>query len=361
MGGKDAGWKTGAPSNALRLLTGRCGVKLSKELKMIRLFPKTYSLVILLVILLAVTALAVDDPVDLLPRDHEVGSWVKDGPEGVYFGFSLDRILDDNVRRVVEDYGLASLLSQYYILDSDHIEIRIYEMTSPEQAYGLYSVFADIEPKPEDTGISIQEKDITKTRTVPQEMYVVSETEVYLLGDNFFVWIFAYQPGHPIDLMMFANKIQNKFNSAGGNISGMKPLEREDKIFGSERLIGGYNALGLYLQVGNFDPFLLGQEGVRCLQADYRLKSGKLFRQLVISYPDEEVSKQAYSAFTKWTEDFNYLKRVNYADTIGSVVAKSEDGRYIAGFRDGVYLRVFYSFESLDEVKTILASYMRRA
>ena len=327
---------------------------------MLRLVPKILCLTIMLGILLGGTAVAVEDPIDLLPRDHEVGSWAKDGPDATFFSSGLDKVLGDNVHRVVLDYGFVSLISQYYVLDTARIEVRIYEMESPEQAYGLYSVFSDIEPKFEGPGIALQENEITKAFSVPQEMRIVSDDEVYLVGDNYFVWLYLYETGHPIDVIQFANKIQAKFDAMGGSLSGIKPLERDDKIYGSERLIGGYNALGLYLQIGYFDPFLLGREGVKCVQADYRLKVGKLFRQIVISYPDEDVSKEAYDSFRNWVEDFNYLKRVNYADSLGSIVAENENRHYLAGFRDGLYLRVFYGFDTLGDLKTVLAGYMRR-
>ena len=327
---------------------------------MMKTVSRILPLAIIFAFLLAATATADDDIYKMLPRNHEVGSWVKDGPEALFFDFSLGRILDDRVVNVIDDYGFERMLSQYYSLDDDLIEMRIYEMSSSEQVYGLYSVFGDIQPNPEGAEIIIQDPDLKITHSVSREMRVVSDNEIHLLGDNYFIWVFAYQNGHRLDLLLFANKIQSKFDVVGVTLTGTKPLQSDDKIFGTERLIGGYDSLGLYFQVGHFDPFLLDEEDVRCLQADYRLKPGRLYRQLLFEYPDEDMSRVAYDAFTEWVDDYNFLRRLNYADSIGSVVAENESERYIGGFRDGPLLRIFYGFEDLDDVRKMLRSYARK-
>ncbi len=324
------------------------------------LYTKTIILAALAMLLMLPASAQDDDIYNLMPADREVGSWVKDGPDAVYFDFSLSRILDDNVVKVVREYGFVQLLSQYYVLDQAHVEIRIYQMSSAMDAYGLYSVYADINPETEGQEIVIEDRTIGSTSTINQEMRVISDKEIHLIGDDYFVWIHASEVGHKMDLLMFANKIQLKFKIIGANVEGLQVLERKDKVYGSDRIIGGYNTLDLYFPVGQFDPFLLGEKGVVCLQGDYRLGSGKIFRQLVFEYPDEDMAKTAYKKFADWTDDYALIKRLNYTDSIGSIVAETEDELFLAGFRDKMYLRVFHGFDDLNQLKTVLAGYARR-
>jgi hypothetical protein len=312
---------------------------------------------VMAIALLPICAWAVDDPMDLLPKDHEISSWVMAGPEAYYYPSTLERILDDKTAAIVNDYDLDNLLSQYYTSGEDQIEVMIFTMSDPEQAYGLFSVFGDIRPETTDQDIVVENIKLSKPETVNKEMRVVSDKEVHLIGDHFFVRILTPDDAHQMDLIYFANKIQQKFDRTGAVVPGTKVLESKQKIFGTERVIGGYHALALYLPVGNFDPFLLGEDGVRCLQADYRLTPGTMYRQLVFEYPDIATAKKAYEAFTEWTEHFGDLKRINYADAIGTVVAENEDGQYIAGFRDGKYLRVFHGLDSMSDLGEVIAQY----
>lgn len=299
----------------------------------------------------------VDEPEDLLPRDNVVGVWQKDDAGLYFYDYSLDRVLGDRVAGIVEEYGFLSLYSQYYNEGLNYIEFRIFELDSPEEAFGLYSIFPDIPRDPEEGEIIFEDFELKLGLSSTPEMRWINETEMLMLGDNFMVQMIAEDEGYKLDMLTFAVKIQPKFDVLGGNLGNIDSMERDDRIHGTQKLIAGYETLSLYMRIGNFDPFLLGEEDVRCIMADYRSEVGRIFRQLVVEYPDEELAKEGYSAFKNWIDGFYFIQRQNIIDTLNSYYAIDENEKYMGGFRDGRFLRVFFGFEDIDELRDIISEY----
>ena len=316
------------------------------------------SLIALMILLITPAAFAVvDEPEDLLPRDNVVGVWQKDDTGLYFYDYSLGRILGEEVAGIVEEYGFLSLYSQYYYEDLNYMEFRIFELDSPEEAFGLYSIFPDIPRDPGEVEIIFGNFELKLGLSSTPEMCWINETEMLLLGDNFIVQMIAEDEGYKLDMLTFALKIQAKFDILGGELGNIDSLERDDRIHGAERLIAGYETLNLYMRIGNFDPFLLGEEDVRCIMADYRSEVGRIFRQLVVEYPDEELAKEGYAAFKNWIDGFYFIRRQNIIDSHNSYYAIDENEKYMGGFRDGRFLRVFFGFEDIDELRDIISGY----
>jgi hypothetical protein len=317
-------------------------------------------LFLLMAILSAPADAVVEDPYDLLPKDNVVSGWSKDGDGFFYYPRNIGSALGAHAGDVVNDYGIISLLSQYYMFEMNQIEIRIFEMETGQDAFGLYSVFSDIEAEAEEGEIIYTDPELEPGRTVNPEMRWNGDSELDLLGDHYYIRMIAESDSYKMDLLKFAAKIQKKFDIVGGTLDNDKPLNRDDKVYGSDRLIGGYNALGLYFPVGPFDLLLLGEDDVRCMMAEYRLSPGKVFRQVVVEYPDEQIAKEGYKAFTDWVDDFYYVKRLNIVDSLKTVYGVDEKENYFAGFNDGIYMRLFFGFENADDAKTIVAGYKEK-
>lgn len=300
---------------------------------------------------------AVDEPEDLLPGDNVVGLW-RMNDDGLYFyEYSLDRVIDEEMADIVLEYGFVSLFSRFYMQDLNEIECRVFEMENAEQAFGLYSILADILPDVEEIEFLFEGEGLKLGRSSTPEMRWYGTNELQLLGDNYVIQIIGDTEGLDFEFLSFAVKIQAKFDVSGGDLGDPYPLDRDDKIAGSQKLIGGYNTLELYMMVGNFDPFLIYEDGVRCIMGDYRLSPGEYFRQIVVEYPDEELAKEGFAAFKNWIDGFYYLRRKKVIDALGSYYAVNEKDKYMGGFMDGKYLRVFYGFNELDDLKDIISDY----
>ena len=300
---------------------------------------------------------AVDEPEDLLPGNNVVGLW-QWNDEGLYFyENSLDRVIDEDMAEIVLEYGFKSLFSRFYMQDLNQIEFRVFEMESADQAFGLFSIFADMHPDLEESEFTFEGMDLNPGRSSTPEMRWRGTKELQLLGDNYVVQIIGDTEGLDFEFLSFAVKIQAKFDVSGGELANPYPLDREDQIAGSEKLIGGYKILELYMMVGNFDPFLMNEDGVRCIMGDYRLNPGEYFRQIVVEYPDEELAKEGFAAFKNWIDGFYYLRRKKVIDALGSYYAVNEQDQYMGGFVDGKYLRVFCGFNDLDDLKDIISDY----
>jgi len=299
----------------------------------------------------------VDEPEDLLPGSNVVELW-QWNDDGLYFyKNSLDRVIGEDLAEIVLEYGFISLFSRFYMQDLSEIECRVFEMESAEKAYGLYSILVDIHPDVEESEFTFEGEDFKPGWSSTTEMRWQGTKELQLLGDNYVIQIISDEEGLDLDFLLFAVKIQAKFDESGGELGDPYSLDRDDKIAGSEKLIGGYNTLGLYMMVGNFDPFLIHEDGVRCIMADYRLNPGEYFSQIVVEYPDEELAEEGFAAFKNWIDGFYYLRRKKVIDALGSYYAVNEKDLYMGGFMDGKYLRIFYGFKDLDDLKDIISDY----
>jgi hypothetical protein len=299
----------------------------------------------------------VEDPYDLLPKDNAVSGWLKQGEELYYYPRNLDQLLGSFAADIANDYGVISVLSQFYTYDMNQLEIRIYEMGTGQDAFGLYSVFSDIGSEAGEGEVVYMDPEIEPSRTVTPEMRWNGDTELELLGDYYFIQLIADKNTDKMTLLKFASKIQGKFDIIGGTLDNSRALDADNKVFGSERLIGGYHALGLYFPVGHFDPLLLEGDGARCIMAEYRITPGTVYEQIVVEYPDERSAREAYKAFGEWADDFNYVRRLNVVDSMHAVYAVNEDDFYFAGFRDGSLMRLLTGFEDIDVLKETVAGF----
>ncbi len=322
---------------------------------------RTMLSVIVAAFLMTPSMALVEDPYDLLPKDNSVSGWVKQGDDLYYYPRNLDGLLGAFAADIANDYGIISVLSQFYMYDLNQLEVRVYEMETRQDAFGLYSVFADIESEAGEGEVVYNDPEIEPSRTVNPEMRWNGDEELELLGDHYFIQLIADENTDKLTLLKFASKIQGKFDIIGGSLVDSAALDSDNKVFGSERLIGGYHALGLYFPVGRLDPLLLEDDDTRCIMAEYRIAPGTIYEQIVVEYPDERSAQEAYKAFGDWADDFNYVRRLNVVDSMHAVYAVNEDDHYFAGFRDGRLMRLLTGFEDIDVLKETVAGFKENA
>lgn len=78
-------------------------------------------------------------PTDLLPKDQDLKGWQSVGPPNVYTGEALFEYIDGGAELYLE-YNFKQVAIREYSNDAgSSLTIEVYEMDSPENAYGLYS------------------------------------------------------------------------------------------------------------------------------------------------------------------------------------------------------------------------------
>jgi hypothetical protein len=229
---------------------------------------------LLLLTLLSCTS---SEPEMVLPADGFVAGWVRDGALQLFPGQELYGHIDGGAE-LFHEFGFRDLRVQRYTHGPDELALKIYRMTSPEAALGIYLM---------KTGAGVPHPDIPARNTANRFQLTMLQGDCFVQVNNFA----GADSLVPIAAALGRAALAALPADEPGPL--LARLPQEGLVPGSERLVRGPFALEPVYTFGSGDVLQLGGRVFGVL-GTYRDDRGEPYRRLVIDYSS---AKEARAAF----------------------------------------------------------------
>lgn len=254
------------------------------------------------------------EPIDLVPTNDEIPGWKRTGPVMTYVGEEIfqDRLYADRalflsynfLKQASVDYESPKLGSEPYL------RLDIYDMGTPENAFGIYSVnrlFSE-----------------GKFDTWTGDESIVKPKHFYLWKDRYYVEIEAFEFADAIyDAMVnLAKVIDKKIESNGKFPAILDLLPKERRIRRSERYFHASVALEkIDASVDMANTLKLSNQTSGVIARYKHKKSDVSFlkdlKLLLVKYPDQESAEFAYKSYTGFLkQDKSLVVEVSNSESI---------------------------------------------
>jgi hypothetical protein len=221
------------------------------------------------------------------------------------------------------DYAIVAAASREYILPEDSgVEASIYDMGSPHNAFGIYSIFrypgADL--------VSIGNEAIRTPATLD------------FWKGKYYCKLFAFGTSGAAAAAMdeIARHLADRIAAGGSEPELLGRLPQTLRIAGSEKYFRGHLGLNNIRYVDSENLFGLG-DGTEGVTAGYREADGE-YTGYIIAYPDRETARGAFERYTAFLSGKARESSQNGVRTFvlegGEVEYIAREGRYIAGVWD---------------------------
>ncbi|MDI6781617.1 MAG: hypothetical protein QME49_05910 [bacterium] len=237
---------------------------------------------------------------------QNMGQYTVKGKLYCYEGDELDRYMDTEAEKC-RAYNIRSLSVQEYQNDSGiTLTIKIYNMSSFQDAFGIYSSVRN----PEARFVKIGSEGIVSSYTV--EFWKA----------NFYVRIIHSIPGPKDDLIQIAKELAGRINKSSKEPQLVHLLPVKDYIPRSVKFFHEKISLNnIYYIPENFLELNNKTSGV----VGYYQNNGKKAKAFIIKYPSRAMSKTAYEGYS------NYLSIHKKNDVVVNV-----SDNYVFGVWDGM-------------------------
>lgn len=253
----------------------------------------------------------------LLPPEDEITPWQPTEPPTVYVGRQLFDYIDGGADIYLE-YGFKQVLSQEYANSDDIIGVDIFEMTSPEAAFGIYSCNRNYGYPSLDVG----------------DDGLIAEYQVSFWQDRYYVVVMGYksdEASHRV-LKRFAHHVSIKISKHAKPPQILCLLPEEGKIHRSECYIKGTLALNSRHYFSQKDIFEFDSGHVQAAFAEYSFDDGDA-ELLLVCYQDSTQAKRVMQTLVQHYKQ----KYVGVEETGKVLLATDKQNRFfsLAG-RDNV-------------------------
>lgn len=212
---------------------------------------------------------------------QNMGQYTVKGKLYCYEGAELDRYMDNEAENY-RAYKIRSLSVQEYQNDSGiTMTIKIYNMSSPQDAFGVYSFVRN----PEARFVKIGNEGIVSSYTV--EFWKA----------NFYVRIIHSIPGPKDDLIQIAKELASKINRSSKEPQLVQLLPVKDYIPRSVKFFHEKISLNnIYYIPENFLELNNKTNGV----VGYYQNNEEKAKAFIIKYPSKSMAKTAYEGYSKY-------------------------------------------------------------
>lgn len=267
----------------------------------------------------------------LLPNEQEAGEWKSSGPPQVFKGEDLFTYIDGGAE-IYYEYGFRQVLVQdYRNAKGRRISLEIFEMASPESAYGMYTFKTHPDGQKVEAGEEAQ----------------IADYYLNLRKGNFLLTLTGLEAEKETqqDLIKLAKAVDIKLPPGAGKPRLVSLFPEEGLRETTLKFFKGN--LGLYNTYPFFRTDVFAFE--RAAKADYR--SG--YSLFIFEYGEGEAAKLK---FAKVRENFRREGRYsNVQELEGSFQAKDEKGRLIVGSVTERYILVLVGIRAFEEALEIQA------
>lgn len=272
-----------------------------------------------------------------LPEDSEIGEWKRDGSPQEYKGEDLFIYINGGAE-IYHEYGFRQVIIQDYInKDRKSISLEIFEMSTADSAYGIYTFKTD----PEETELSLGNQG------------QLADYYLNFWEGNFLVTITGFDEDLETvkGLQVIARAVDEKIESKGEKplLATLLPRKGLKKL--SVKYFKGN--LGLYntYQFFSEDAFSL-QEGIK---GEYKDE----YTVFIIEYKD---SDECWERFNKTKESFRDSSRYKNYTSMAEPLFQVDDTRkdqlvFVSAFKN--YLLIVAGTTSLARAEKILMDIKR--
>jgi hypothetical protein len=265
----------------------------------------------------------------LLPRSSELGEWKPEGAPQLFIGEELFFYIDGGAE-IYYEYGFRRVLVQDYRDSAGQaISVEIFEMLSPESAYGIYRFKTSRQGRRFDLGDECQLAD-----------YYLNLWKGYFLVT--ITGLDATKQAEPA-LLFFARSVESKISEGASEPPLTLVLPKDGLIFQSLKYFKG--PLGLY----NAYPFFSGD--VFAFQAGVKGDYTTGYSVFVFEYAADSTAAEKYD---QSRDQFARSPRYqNYADSGDLFSISDNKGRPIFAFRVSRFVVLVLGEKDRDGVQAI--------
>lgn len=286
---------------------------------------------IILFVILAGVVRGDEPSVDnLIP--NEINGWKAETPDGIYDRKTLFDYIDGGAE-VYLAYGFQKMLARRFVKENEpSITLDIFDMGSPEDAFGVYS----FEQDGKSVGIGNDSEYAAGLLRFWKGKYFVS-----ILADK-------ESPDARKAVMALGRIVASNIQPAGSKPEVVSLLPPLNLIKTSIRYFHKKSGLDYHYFLADKNILNL-DEHTNVVLAEYAEKKGKS-KLLVVRYPDEDGSVAAYRSFVK-----AYMPE---AQNTG--ILKTEDGKWVAVKRCGQYLLAVFEAPTRERASELMAAVKMR-
>lgn len=265
----------------------------------------------------------------LLPRSSELGQWKPAGAPQLFTGEELFTYIDGGAE-IYNEYGFRRVLVQDYRDSAGRaISLEIFEMLSPESAYGIYRFKTSRQGKPLDLGDEAQFAD-----------YYLN-----LWKGHFLVTITGLDPTQQAEpaLLFFARTVDSKIKETASKPSLALSLPKDGLIKESLKYFKG--PLGLY----NIYPFFSGD--VFAFQTAVKGDYTAGYSLFILEYAVVSTAAERYAQSREhFARDSRYQ---NFSDSGEDVSISDNKGQPIVAFRISRFIILVLGEKNREGVQAI--------
>ncbi len=212
---------------------------------------------------------------------QDMGQYTVKGKLYCYEGDELDTYMDSEAENY-RAYKIRSLSVQKYQNDSGiTLTVKIYNMSSPQDAFGIYSSIRN----PEARFVKIGSEGI------------VSSYAVEFWKANFYVRVIHSIPGPKDDLIQIAKELAAKINKSSKEPQLVSLLPIKDYVSRSAKFFHEKISLNnIYYIPENFLELNDKTNGV----VGYYQNNGEKAKAFIIKYPSRDMAKTAYEGYSSY-------------------------------------------------------------
>jgi hypothetical protein len=283
------------------------------------------------------TSASADDLVNIADfSDNPVANWKLASPVQIYDKKTIFDYID-GAAEIYFAYDFNKVASAEYKNEQTSIIIDVYEMLSPDSAFGIYSL-----------------------NRYQDANYVNIGNEGLLTGTSLDFWkgkyycktyCFDQSLVYQKDVSEFANRIALKIKEPGEEPAIIKKLMPKDLIAKSAKYFTRKLGLDNIHFVADENVLELSGE-TKGIVADYNL-SGNRYPLFIIEYPSTEKAQTAFQSYIKYLSEKSKPVALD-ASSDNKAKMFELDGKFSFVKIDGQMLSGFWDIESLEVAKSIL-------
>ncbi len=228
-------------------------------------------------------------PASLLPASNEIRGWARIEPPKTFAG---NRLFDymDGAGEIPMSYGFQQLASARYRQGTTSLEVAVFDMGSPEDAFGYYSARSFLEHNP---GAADQ------IVLLDHPAHIYTAVGVLTFWKDRYTIIVQPESGKAPEatLLQFAKSISRRVTSKGAPPELLKRLPSAHREPNSERYVKGKAAFDSLLVFSPRDVFG-ASAGAKAVAAEYLMGKG-VSTLFVVRYRDGK-SRQALAAYRQF-------------------------------------------------------------
>lgn len=227
------------------------------------------------------------DLATLFPKANEIPGWTVQTPTKRFAENQLFEYMD-GAAEIPKSYTFRALASTKYQKGDTVLEVAVFDMGAPTDAYGYYSarVFLERSPRSKERLVALDH---------PAHLYAT--VGVLTFWKDRYTIILQPDSGKPDDdsLLRFARAVSAKIPAKGAPPALLQRLPAAKMVPNSARFVRGKAAFDSLLIFLPKDTFGLAKAG-EAVAAEYTL-SGKATTLILIQYPNAASVKAGYDAY----------------------------------------------------------------